>query len=178
MTTPFDPGPLAEVSCHVDGERWTLVFVRELAHPPARVWAALTEPDRLAAWAPFDAERDLAVPGDTTLHMRDGDASVPMAASVLRAEAPRLLEYAWGDDLLRWELAPTSTGTRLTLRHTVDDPSTGPMAAAGWHLCLAVADRALAGDPVDRIVGQEAKHHGWQELHDTYAERLGVAADR
>jgi uncharacterized protein YndB with AHSA1/START domain len=178
MTTPFHPGPLAEVSCHADGERWTLVFVRDLAHPPARVWAALTEPDRLAAWAPFDAERDLASPGDTTLHMRDGDTSVPMPASVLRVEPPTLLEYAWGDDLLRWELAATPGGTRLTLRHTVDDPATGPKAAAGWHLCLAVADRALAGDPVGRIVGRDAMDHGWQELHDAYAGRLGATAER
>jgi error-prone DNA polymerase len=42
-----DHGPLAEVQYASDGDRWTLVFVRELSHPPERVWAALTEPERL-----------------------------------------------------------------------------------------------------------------------------------
>jgi hypothetical protein len=47
-----------------------------------------------------------------------------------------------------------------------------PKAAAGWHLCLDVAERLLDGDDVEPIRGQEAMAHGWQELHDQYAERL------
>ena len=44
----FRPGPLAEVSrVPADGE-WDLVFVRDLRHPPEKVWAALTEPEQLA----------------------------------------------------------------------------------------------------------------------------------
>lgn len=34
----FDPGPLAEVEYRADGDRWTLVFVRTLHHPPEQVW--------------------------------------------------------------------------------------------------------------------------------------------
>jgi hypothetical protein len=37
-----------------------LTFVRRLAHPPARVWTALTEPDHLAAWFPAAIEGDRA----------------------------------------------------------------------------------------------------------------------
>ena len=33
----------------------TLVLVRDLPHPPAKVWRALTEPEHLREWAPFDA---------------------------------------------------------------------------------------------------------------------------
>lgn len=39
----FDPGPLANVDYRSSGERWTLVFVRELKHAPEKVWATLTE---------------------------------------------------------------------------------------------------------------------------------------
>jgi hypothetical protein len=44
--------------------------------------------------------------------------------------------------------------------------------AAGWHLCLDVAERMLDGEPIGPIRGQDAMNHGWQELHDAYAERL------
>lgn len=46
------------------------------------------------------------------------------------------------------------------------------MTAAGWHLCLDVADRLLDGDPVGPIRGAEAKDFGWADLRDAYAERL------
>ena len=71
---------------------------------------------------------------------------MPLAATVTTAQPPTLLEYTWGEDHLRWELAPTPTGTRLTLRHTLADQDFVPKVAAGWHLCLVVAGRLLDGD--------------------------------
>jgi uncharacterized protein YndB with AHSA1/START domain len=171
----YQPGDLAEVSARADGERWTLVFVRELRHPPRAVWSALTDPAALAQWAPFDADRDLGRAGAATLTMAGGDGTEVSRVEVRRAEAPHLLEYTWDEDVLRWELEPIATGTRLTLRHTVADQTWIPRVAAGWHVCLDVADRMLAGDPVGRIVGEAAKQHGWQRLHDAYAARLPVS---
>jgi hypothetical protein len=95
-------------------------------------------------------------------------------ANVLRAERPRLLEYEWGGDLLRWELEPSATGTRLTLRQTMAHRAWAPRVAAGWHLCLDVADRALAGETVARVVGPAVREHGWIEANDAYADRLGI----
>ena len=46
-----------------DGEKWTLVLVRELPHPPAKVWTALTDPAQLREWAPFDSDRSLGAVG-------------------------------------------------------------------------------------------------------------------
>jgi len=169
----YQPGPLAEVDrAATDDGRWTLVFVRDLRHPPAKVWAALTEPGQLSEWAPFVADRDLGSVGDATLTMIDGDVSEAMAASVRRVEPPTLLEYTWGKDLLRWELAPTGSGTRLTLRHTVQDEDWLPKVAAGWHICLDVAERLLDGRPIGPIRGSEAMNFGWGELNESYAARL------
>jgi uncharacterized protein YndB with AHSA1/START domain len=171
----FDAGPLAAVDSETGVRRWTLVFTRDVRHPPEKVWAALTEPAQLAQWAPFTTDRDLGGPGDATLTMVDGDEVEELPATVRRADRPTLLEYTWGGDLLRWELVPTDAGTRLTLRHTVEDRDLLAQAAAGWHLCLVVAERLLDGRPVSPIRGEEARRFGWEELHKAYAERLGVS---
>ncbi|MEH0842117.1 SRPBCC family protein [Micromonospora sp. CPCC 205711] len=172
----FRPGPLADAAREpADHGRSTLVFLRELRHEPDRVWAALTDPARLAEWAPFLASRDLGTVGDATLSTVNGDEVTDQPSRVLRAERPTLLEYTWGDGLLRWELTPVAGGTRLTLRHTVDEPGLAPMVAAGWHLCLDVAGHLLDGDPVGPIRGAEAKNFGWDDLRAGYAERLGDA---
>jgi uncharacterized protein YndB with AHSA1/START domain len=170
----FEPGPLADVACRADGDRWTLVFVRDLAHTPEKVWAALTEPEQLRAWSPYTADRNLGSVGDVVLTMIDGDVTEDLPASVTRAERPRLLEYTWGTDVVCWELVATDSGTRLTLRHTLGERGSAPKAAAGWHLCLVVAEQMLDGTPLDPIRGMDAMNYGWQDLHDAYAEKLDI----
>ena len=39
----YTPGPAAGARAHRDGEQWALVLVRDLPHPPAKVWKALTD---------------------------------------------------------------------------------------------------------------------------------------
>lgn len=168
----FEPGPLHEVQRQRSGDRWTLVFTRDLRHPPERVWAALTEPEQLREWSPFEADRGLGLVGDVMLTMIDGETRAETPASVTRVEPPALLEYVWGGDLLRWELAPIDGGTRLTLRHTVTDRDWVPKGAAGWHICLAVAELLLDGRPVGPIRGSRSREFGWDELQEAYARRL------
>jgi uncharacterized protein YndB with AHSA1/START domain len=177
--TPFDPGPLAEVDCRSAGEQWSLIFVRDLRHPPEKVWAALTEPDQLREWAPYLADRNLGGTGDAVLTMIDGDVAEELPITVRRSEPPTLLEYTWGGDLLCWELAPTERGTRLTLRHTTaENRAMVPTMAAGWHICLVVADRLLDGRPVGPIRGHDALNYGFQELSEGYSAKLGIEADQ
>ena len=174
----YVPTDLAEVNAAAaQGDAWTLVFVRNLDHPPEIVWAALTEPAELDEWAPFRAARNLAATGPASLTMVDGADEVPLGATVTRVDKPTLLEYTWGDDVLRWELAATAVGTRLTLRHTTAERSGVPMVAAGWHLCLDVMSLSLDGEPIGAIRGREALDFGWQQLHDAYADRLGIIPD-
>lgn len=173
----FDPGPLSPADCTAAGDRWTLVLVRELRHAPEKVWAALTEPGQLAQWAPFTVDRDLGSTGDATLTMVDGEVAQDLAASVVQAEPPTLLEYTWGPDLLRWELAPLDAGTRLTLRHTVRERVMVPKVAAGWHICLVVAEQLLDGEPIGPIRGEDARNYGWDGLHRAYADKLAIDLD-
>jgi len=55
----YAPGAASGAEIRKDGDNWTLVLVRDLRHPPARVWEALTDPAHLREWAPFDSDRNL-----------------------------------------------------------------------------------------------------------------------
>lgn len=155
-----------------DGDRWTLILIRELRQPPAAVWTALTDPAELDRWAPFTGDLTKNAENETTLTMIDGAERTDMPATVLRSEPPNLLEYTWGEDRLRWELEKSGAGTRLTLRHTLAQPGMDAMVAAGWHLCADVLQRLLDGEPVTAIRGKEAMNHGWTELRDAYAAKF------
>lgn len=170
--TDFDPGPLADARLSRAGGNWTLVFVRRMRHPPDRVWEALTDPQQLARWAPFEPDRNLAAEGPVVLSMRDGQTVDTYPSEVRRAIRPVLLEHTWGPDVLRWELEPDGTGTRLTLNHTVESSEWVPRTAAGWHLCLLVAERRMDGEDIGPIVGRDAMQFGWEKLHDGYAKLL------
>jgi uncharacterized protein YndB with AHSA1/START domain len=171
----YAPGAATGAKVQKDGDKWTLVLVRELHHPPAAVWQALTDPAQLHEWAPFDSDRDLGSVGPVKLSTVGTPTSQVSETAVKRAEAARLLEYSWGQNDLRWELEPLGDGTRLTLWHNIDRGFIS-MGAAGWHICFDVLDRFLAGHPVGRIVGGEAIKFGWQRLNVEYAAQFGVKA--
>jgi len=169
----YKPGPANGAHVSRDGEHWTLVLIRELRHRPTLIWLALTDPTQLREWSPFDADRSLGSLGPVTLSTIGAPKAANSTTHVIRADAPRLLQYRWGDGNLRWQLEPTDDGTRLTLRHTIDRDFIS-MAAAGWHICLDVLDRFLAGDPVGRIVGGEAMKFDWPRLNQEYAQQFDI----
>ncbi len=170
----YVPGAATGAEVQKDGERWTLVLVRDLRHPPARVWQALTEPAHLSEWAPFDASRSLAAVGPVKISTVGTPTPQVSESVVKRAEEPRLLEYTWGGNDLRWELEPYGSGTRLTLWHNIHRGFIS-WGAAGWHICFDVLERLLAGESIGRIAGGEAmKLDGWQRLTAEYARQFGV----
>jgi len=171
----YTPGPASGAQIRKDGERWTLILVRDLRHSPEKVWQALTDPAHLREWAPFDADGSLATVGNT-VKLTTVKAPTPQVSdtTVTRADAPKLLEYNWGGNDMRWELEALAGGTRLTLWHNIDRRFIA-MGAAGWHICFDVLDRLLSGTPVGRIVAGDAlKFDGWQRLHAEYAKQFAA----
>jgi len=163
---PYAPGAASGAEVRKEGEKCTLVLVRDLSHPPAQVWKALT--------APFDSDRNLGTVGTAKLSTVGAPTPHVSETQVKRADAPKVLEFSWGGQDIRWELEPLGGGgTRLTLWHNIDRGFIS-MGAAGWHICLDVLDRLLAGRPIGRIVGPEAmKFGGWQRLNAEYAKQFG-----
>jgi uncharacterized protein YndB with AHSA1/START domain len=170
MTTreQYTPGPASGAQVRKDGEKWTLVLVRELRHAPEKVWQALTDPAHLREWAPFVTDASLDTVGSVNLTWVG--TGRPQATTVTRAVAPEVLEY--GD--IRWELEAFGDGTRLTLWHSIDRRFIS-WGAAGWHICFDVLDRLLSGTPIGRIAGGDAMQFaGWQRLNAEYAKQFGT----
>jgi uncharacterized protein YndB with AHSA1/START domain len=164
----YTPGPARGAQVRKEGEKWTLILVRELRHSPDKVWQALTDPAELREWAPFVTDGSLGAIG--TVSLTWVGAPTPLETRVTRVDAPHLLEY--GD--IRWELEASGGGTRLTLWHKIDRRFVS-WGAAGWHICFDVLERLLAGDPIGRIVGADAmKFIGWQRLTAEYAQQFGA----
>ena len=171
----YTPGPANAAQVRKEGEKWTLILVKELRHAPEKVWQALTDPAHLHEWAPFDADGSLGT-GGTTVKLTTVGAPTPVVSetTVTRADAPKLLQYNWGGNDIRWELEPVDGGTRLTLWHDIDHRFIS-MGAAGWHICLEVLDRVLSGTPIGRIVAGDAMQFGgWQRLNAEYAKQFGI----
>lgn len=167
----YTPGPANGARIQKEADKWTLVLVRQLRHSPEKVWQALTDPAHLREWAPFVAEGSLDSVG-ATVKLTWVGAPAPQETTVMRADAPKLLEYSD----IRWELEASGGGTRLTLWHSIDRRFIS-MGAAGWHVCLDVLDHLLSGTPIGRIAGPDAmKFDGWQRLNTEYAQQFGVTA--
>ncbi len=167
----YAPGPANVAQVRKDGEKWTLVLVKELRHSPEKVWLAITDPAHLREWAPFDADGSLGMVG-ATVKLTWVATSQATETKVTQADPPNLLEY--GD--IRWELEALGGGTRLTLWHNIDRRFIS-WGAAGWHICFDVLDRHLAGEPLGRIVGADAIKLGdWQRLTVEYAKQFEIGA--
>jgi uncharacterized protein YndB with AHSA1/START domain len=165
----YAPGPANIARVQKEGDKWTLILVRELRHPPQRVWQALTDPAHLREWAPFDAAGSLNSVGSTVTLTWVGTGAA-IETQVTRADYPEVLEF--GD--IRWELEDLIGGTRLTLWHKIDRRFIS-WGAAGWHICFDVLDRLLSDTPIGRMAGGEAmKIDAWRRLTAEYAKQFEI----
>src|ERR1700685_4116207 len=89
------------------GDRWTLTLTRKV-----------TEPEHLAVWYPQEivGERKAGAPLRFVSSTGDG-----FDGQMLVFDPPSVMEFTWGTDLLRIELAADRAGTVLTLTDTFED---------------------------------------------------------
>jgi uncharacterized protein YndB with AHSA1/START domain len=150
------------------GQRWRLRFTRELNHPAARVWQAVTEPGHLEAWFPQRITGEWAVGGPLTFSDPQGRGP-DFGGEVLACEPPSLLEFRWGPDVIRLEIAARGAGCTLTLLDTFDELGKAARDAAGWHVCLEHLARHL-----DQVPGPAGNR--WAEVHPGYVSSFGPDA--
>ena len=97
----------------------------EVAHPPAKVWAALTTAEGLAAWFGHEAGIDLRPGGSAWMKWPEGFTA---DMRVERVEEPTVFGFTWhifglpDEDPRRtyveFTLEPAGAGTRLTVVET------------------------------------------------------------
>lgn len=127
-------------------ETRSVVIEREVAHPPDKVWRALTQPHLIEAWLmPNDFE---AILGHRFSLSGDWGA---VECRVQAVEAGRTLSYTWEafglESVVTWTLTPTSRGTCLRMEQSgfrVEQEQFYQGAQASWPGFLANLEQALA----------------------------------
>ncbi|MBX6383030.1 MAG: SRPBCC domain-containing protein [Microbispora sp.] len=153
----------------------SLRMERRLAHPPEKVWPAITEPARLGQWFPFTVtEMDLRVGGKITF---DG-GGMTLDAEITELDPPRVFAFLQravrempreGDNLLRFELLPDEGGCLLVFTQVFHDRPAAASYASGWQVCLDALEAVADGRPAEWPEGNFA------DLHEAYAEAFGLA---
>lgn len=126
-------------------ETRTLVVEREFAHPPERLWRALTQSDLLAEWImPNDFRAEVGERFEMAAEWGK------VEGEVLAIEPLRSLSYCWNgpglQSVVRWTLEATTGGTRLRMEQTgfrLEEKMAYYGARAGWPRFLKSLENLL-----------------------------------
>ncbi|MBN8607506.1 MAG: SRPBCC domain-containing protein [Caulobacterales bacterium] len=129
------------------------IVEREFAHPPAKLWRALTQPHLIEDWL---MKNDFAPNVGHRFNLR-GDWGGVLDCEVLEIEPERTLSYTWDfthDDeayalksVVTFTLTPTPAGTHLRVEQAGFRPNQKQAyggAHAGWKQFLTKLDALLA----------------------------------
>lgn len=149
-----------------DGDAVVLTYERRLAHPPEKVWRAITESDHLRHWFPADilgnreegAELKIAFWPESI--ERAGEEIEAAGLSLDDAVIPgRLVTwepvsdfvFTWGSERLQFRLEPDRAGTllRVTIRAEKPAPRGYASTATGYHVCIDALAAHVAGHEAD-----------------------------
>lgn len=133
----------------VDRATGSVHLERVLPASPERVWAALTEPDRMAGWL-GPVESGTAGPGRTFVLRMEPEATA--TCTVTAWEPPARLTLIWdytgeARSEVSFALSDEDGKTRMVIDHVKVDVD--PVEyAAGWHAYLDNLVQHLEGGPV------------------------------
>ena len=127
-------------------ETRSVIVERDLAHPPEKIWRALTEPHLIAEWL---MKNDFVAAVDHRFSLSGTWGSA--ACKVLAIEPNRSLSYTWDamglESVVTYTLTPTATGTHLRVEQAGFRPDQGQAyggATFGWQKFLGNLDAVLA----------------------------------
>jgi len=152
------------------GDLWKLRFTRHLAHPPEKVWRAVTEPGHLAAWFPQRIVGEWVAGAPLRFEAQAGEHPA-FDGEVLACQPPSLLEFRWGPDVIRFEIVPHDGGCTFVLTDVFSELGKAARDAAGWHTCVDLLEQHLAGAAAPTPAGER-----WSEVHPGYVSKFGPDA--
>jgi uncharacterized protein YndB with AHSA1/START domain len=134
-------------------ETRTVVVEREFAHPPEKLWRALTQPHLIEEWL---MKNDFKPAVGHRFSLR-GEWGGVLDCEVLEVEANRTLSYTWNfahedaafnlQSVVTFTLTPTPAGTHLRMEQSGFRPEQKQAfggAHAGWKQFLDKLDQVLA----------------------------------
>jgi uncharacterized protein YndB with AHSA1/START domain len=120
-------------------------FERLYDATPEELWLAITDPEQIRGWFAHTTRWTLEPGDEWAVRFDDGEAG----GRVVSVEEGRVLELTWagaeGDSLVRFEIVPRETGSKLVLDHTLLAPDSRPGYGAGWQSHLEALDVLLEG---------------------------------
>jgi uncharacterized protein YndB with AHSA1/START domain len=124
----------------------TVTVEREFAHPPEKIWRALTQPHLIEAWL---MKNDF-VPAKHHRFKLSADWGA-VDCEVLEIEPNRTLSYTWAamglDSVVTWTLTPTGAGTHLKMEQTGFQPGQDAAyngAKYGWNKFTTALEEVVA----------------------------------
>lgn len=129
----------------------TVVIEREMAHPPEKVWRALTQPHLIAEWLMESDFQPIAGHKFTLRRQPRPDVRVEIDCAVLAIEPQRSLSYSWNayglESVVTFTLAPTPSGTVVRMEQTgfrTDQDAAFNGASAAWKGFMVALDTLVA----------------------------------
>jgi uncharacterized protein YndB with AHSA1/START domain len=141
-----------------DGARPAVRLERHLIDSPPVVWQSITQRDRLRSWFPCDVVVDggqWMVGAAISFPFPSDIIDMTLTGEVLAVDEPNLLSFTWGDEILRFELSPEGSGTRLVFTDELP-ASAAARNAAGWDICL------------DQLSGLTPPSDAWHAQFEAY----------
>lgn len=137
----------------MSSETRAVVVERDIAHPPEKIWRALTLPHLIEEWL---MKNDFEAVVGHRFNLR-GEWGGVLDCEVLEIEPNRSLSYSWNykhDDaaynlnsVVTFTLTPTPTGTRLRMEQVGFRPDQRQAfggAMAGWGQFFSKLEQVLA----------------------------------
>ena len=127
-------------------ETRSVVIEREIAHPPEKIWRALTQPHLIAEWL---MKNDFMPAVDHRFSLSADWGAVD--CRVMAVEPNKTLTYTWAamglESVVTWTLTATGAGTHLRMEQSgfrPDQQQAYQGAKYGWPKFLAKLEQVLA----------------------------------
>lgn len=129
----------------------TVTIEREVAHPPEKIWRALTQPHLIEEWLMKSDFKPVEGQKFTLSNQPRPDVNVTIDCEVLTVEPNRTLSYAWSayglESVVTFTLEPTATGTSIRIEQTgfrPDQDAAYKGANAAWRQFVLRLDDLLS----------------------------------
>lgn len=150
------------------GNGYIAKFERNMKHSAEKVWAMLTDNEKLSQWFSELHVEELRAGGLIMFDLGDGTYE---KIKILEVKPQSVLEYTWGEDIVRFELFAEQDSCRLIFIEKINlITNHTPKDLAGWHVCLNVIEHLLDGTEAG------LREDAWSEWYKKYVQVISDVA--